>query len=55
MIEVLLIGFQGDLYDQKLTVDCLKYLRPQKKYSSLEELKLAIETDVSVIKMIVGK
>jgi riboflavin kinase/FMN adenylyltransferase len=55
VIEVLLIGFQGDLYGQKLKVDCLKYLRPQKKYSSLEELRLAIETDVSVIRVLAGK
>ncbi len=54
-IEVLLIGFAGDLYGQKLTVECERYLRPQKKYSSLEELKLSIANDVSVIQSLLEK
>lgn len=54
-IEVLLIGFIGDLYGKKLTVECLRYLRPQKKYASLEELKLSIANDVSVIQSILEK
>jgi riboflavin kinase/FMN adenylyltransferase len=49
IVEVLLIGFEGDLYGEKLTVECLSYLRPQKKFPSLEELRLAIAYDVSVI------
>jgi riboflavin kinase/FMN adenylyltransferase len=53
-VEVLLLGFQGDLYGDKLTVECLRYLRPQKKYASLEELKLSIANDVSVIKSLSG-
>jgi riboflavin kinase / FMN adenylyltransferase len=48
-VEVLLMGFNGDLYGEKLTVECLRYLRPQKKYASLEELKLSIANDVAVI------
>jgi riboflavin kinase/FMN adenylyltransferase len=48
-IEVLLLGFNGDLYGKRLTVECLRYLRPQKKYASIEELKLSIANDVSVI------
>ncbi len=48
-IEVLLLEFQGDLYGEKLTVECLRYLRPQKKYASLDELKLSIANDVAVI------
>ncbi len=49
IVEVLLIGFEGDLYGEKLTVEILSYLRPQKKFPSLEELRLAIAYDVSVI------
>lgn len=49
-VEILLIGFDGDLYDKELKVECLRYLRPQKKYASIDELKLSIANDVSVIR-----
>jgi riboflavin kinase/FMN adenylyltransferase len=48
-VEVLLIGFSGDLYGKQMSVECLRFLRPQEKFSSLDELKRAIANDVSVI------
>ncbi len=48
-IEALLIDYSGNLYGENLTIECLRYLRPQKKYTSLEELKLSIANDVGVI------
>ena len=46
-LEVHLLSFQGDLYGQPLTIYFLSFLREEKKFSSLEELKQQITTDIS--------
>lgn len=45
-IEAHLIDFSSDLYHQDIRIELLEYIRPIKKYSSLENLKKAIENDV---------
>ena len=45
--ETLLGDFSGDLYGQNLTLEFHKYLRPERKFGSLEELSLAIQNDLS--------
>lgn len=49
-VEVLLLDFDGDLYDRTLTVECHRFLRPQEQFRSLEELREAIARDVQVIR-----
>ena len=48
-LEVHLLDFQGDLYDQSLTISFLSFLREEKKFGSLAELKKQIELDISNI------
>ena len=48
-LEVHLLEFQGDLYDQSLTISFLSFLREEKKFDSLEELKNQITADISHI------
>ena len=48
-LEVHLLDFQGDLYDQSLTISFLSFLREEKKFDSLEELKNQITADISHI------
>ncbi len=48
-IEALLLDFDGNLYDKTITVECLRYLRPQEKYTSLDALKAAIARDVAAL------
>lgn len=43
--EVHLFGFSGDLYGEDATVEFLKKIRDEKRFSSLEELKAQIEQD----------
>ncbi len=43
--ETNIIGFDGDLYGRKIEVCLLDYLREEKKFSSLEELALAVKGD----------
>jgi riboflavin kinase/FMN adenylyltransferase len=45
-LEVHLLDFQGDLYDQPLTISFLHFLREEKKFTSLDELKSQIAEDI---------
>ncbi len=44
-VEVNLFDFNGDLYGKTIRVTVKKYLRPQEKYNSLEELVAQIDKD----------
>jgi riboflavin kinase/FMN adenylyltransferase len=46
LAETYIIGYHGDLYGKTLKVKLLDYIRPEKKFSSIEELKTAIQTDI---------
>jgi riboflavin kinase/FMN adenylyltransferase len=48
-LEVHLLDFQGDLYDQVLTIFFLSFLRKEKQFSSLEELRSQITKDINNI------
>ena len=47
-LEVHLLDFQGDLYDQSLTISFLSFLREEKKFASLDELKKQIAEDIKM-------
>ncbi len=44
-VEVNIFDFNNDLYGKTLRVIAKKYLRAQKKYKNLEELKAQIDQD----------
>ena len=44
-IEVHLFDFDGDIYDQKITIELIKRIRDEQKFSSVENLKLQLEKD----------
>lgn len=44
-IEIHYLDFDADLYDQKITVSILKYLRPEQKFASVELLKKQLTID----------
>lgn len=44
-VEINIFSFDKEIYNQKIRVIVKKYLRPQEKYSSLEELKLQLAVD----------
>ena len=46
-LEVHLLDFQGDLYDKQLTIAFCSFLREERQFASLEELKKQIAKDVS--------
>jgi len=54
-VEAYILGFDGDLYGRPIEVALWQYLRPERKYATLEELQKAIASDVdTVCKVIAG-
>ncbi len=47
LAETHIIGFNGDIYGEKISVELVDFIRAEKKFESLEELKLQIKKDVS--------
>ena len=47
--ETHVIGFEGDLYGRKVPVRLLRYLRPERRFDSLDELKKQIERDILLV------
>lgn len=47
-IEAHLLNFNGNLYDSKFSLDLLEFLRPERKFASLEELKRQIASDAAL-------
>lgn len=44
-IEVNIFDFDKDIYDKNITLQFVKYLRPEEKYNSLDELKIQLAKD----------
>ena len=44
-IEVHILDFQGDIYQQKMRIEFIGFLRPETKFSSMDELVLQIQKD----------
>jgi riboflavin kinase / FMN adenylyltransferase len=53
-LEAHLVGFEGDLYDQAITLEFFEKLRDQHAYGSLDELTQAISADVEMALEIAG-
>lgn len=49
-VEAHLLDFDDDLYDQELCLEFLARIRPEKKFSGLDELKAQIQADVAQVR-----
>ena len=45
--ESWILDFEGDLYGREITLEFHKFLRPEVKFASLEELRTQIQTDAA--------
>lgn len=45
LAETNIFGFDGELYGKRVKVELVKFLREEKKFDSVDELRLAIATD----------
>ena len=50
LLEVNIFNFSGNAYNKKLSVEFVKFIRKEKKFSGIEELKKQIKKDVSMVK-----
>ncbi|WP_440669871.1 bifunctional riboflavin kinase/FAD synthetase [Candidatus Pelagibacter sp. HIMB1483] len=48
LLEVHLFNFYGNLYNKYLTVEFLKFIRSEKKFKNVEQLKKQIKIDLSI-------
>ena len=48
--ETNIFDYSGDLYGKTLTVEFLEFIRPEVKFSSLDELKAQVERDIRSVK-----
>lgn len=46
LAETHIIGFEGDIYGKKIKTSLVEFIRPEMKFSSVEELKKQIENDL---------
>ena len=49
-VEPWILDFVGDLYGKEITLEFYKFLRPEEKFTSLEELKAQIQQDAEETK-----
>ena len=52
LLEVHLFNFSGNLYNKYLTVDFIKFIRKEKKFKNVEQLKKQIKVDLIKAKKI---
>lgn len=48
-VETHIFDFNEDIYDQKITVEFLRFIRSEQKFSGIDEIKKQIELDISTI------
>ncbi|MDC1280592.1 riboflavin biosynthesis protein RibF, partial [Pelagibacteraceae bacterium] len=50
LLEVHIFNFSGNLYDKYLSVEFIKFIRKEKKFSNVNQLKEQIQSDLKVAK-----
>jgi len=52
LLEVNLFNFSGNLYNKKLSVEFLKFIRGEKKFIGIDELRSQVKKDIFIAKKI---
>jgi riboflavin kinase/FMN adenylyltransferase len=54
LLEVHIIDWEGDLYGRWLHVELLRFIRPEQKFASLDQLKEAITRDHETVRSLMA-
>ena len=54
MLEVYILDFSGDLYGKDMETCFIKYVREEKKFASVQDLKCQIQEDVDIAKKLLS-
>lgn len=54
-VESWLLGFDGDLYGQNITVDLIGFLRPEQKFPDVGALRAAVHADADAARRVLGE
>lgn len=54
-VEPWILDYQGDLYGREITLEFYRFLRPERKFSGLEELQHAIQRDAEEARELLKK
>ena len=54
-VEPWILDFEGDLYGKEITLEFYRFLRPETKFESLEELRQQIRRDAEETRNFFGK
>lgn len=54
LVESFLYDFDGELYEETITTSFLSFVRPEKRFDSLEELKRQINDDIETVRALGG-
>ena len=52
LLEVNIFKFAGNLYNKKLSVDFIKFIRGEKKFKGVDHLRSQINKDIKIAKSI---
>ena len=50
LIETNILDFEGNIYGQVIKVELLDFLRPERKFESIDELKRQVKSDINKTK-----
>ena len=50
LLEVHLFNYSGNLYNKLLSVEFLKFIRKEKKFKNVNQLRAQIKTDLNIAK-----
>ncbi|MBQ8923454.1 MAG: bifunctional riboflavin kinase/FAD synthetase [Lachnospiraceae bacterium] len=50
IVETHILDYSGDLYNREIKVEFIRFIRPEKKFGSLDELKAQLEADKKNVK-----
>ena len=51
-VETYILDFSQEVYEEEIVVEFLAFIRPEKKFASLEELQKQIERDIAVAELL---